>query len=186
MMNKKEITTFAKKIVRAQQGLKNHQLMHPRREWLIGVLVAVSIFSASAVWSSIKYFQYKDIDHQTSVQPEAPVAVYRENLVNEALSAFAEKAQRLADQLGDTEPLPEIEYEPLPEEEEESGETAEDAAVSTEEQTPEETVSSQTDTEPDGEVAEDSEDVQTPEENPEEVPQEEPEEDVSVQPATNI
>lgn len=130
MMNKKEITTFAKKIVRAQQGLKNHQLMHPRREWMIGVFVAVSIFSASAVWSSIKYFQYQNIDHQTSVQPEAPVAVYRETLVNEALTSLGEKAQRLSKLLGDTESVPEVEAEPIVTTEEESdGEEVEAGAV---------------------------------------------------------
>ena len=100
MMNKKEITKFAKQIVRAQQGLKNHQLMHPRREWMVGVLVAVGIFAASAAWSAAKYFEYQNFEQQSVSQPEAPVAVYRETLVIEALTAFEEKAERLNVLLG--------------------------------------------------------------------------------------
>lgn len=95
MINKKQINQFAKRIISTQQGLTNQQLMHPRREWVIGVLVAICIFVASIAWSSFKYFEYQDIDQQLVSQPAAPLVVYRAALVEEALKAFAGKTKRL-------------------------------------------------------------------------------------------
>jgi hypothetical protein len=100
MMNKKEITQFAKKILHSQQGLQNRQLMHPKREWLTGVVVALSIFIASLSWSALEYVKYQNLENQTLSQLEAPAAVYRETLVAEALSVYTEKADRLNTLLG--------------------------------------------------------------------------------------
>jgi hypothetical protein len=100
MMNKKEITKFAREILHSQKGLKNRQLMHPKREWATGIVVALCIFIASITWSSIEYAKYKSIENQIVSQSEAPVAVYREALVTEALSEYAAKAQRLNVLLG--------------------------------------------------------------------------------------
>lgn len=95
MMNKKEITQFAKKIIHSQAGLANQQLMHPKREWLIGVAVALCIFTASIGWSAIKYLTYQNVEDHTVAQSAAPAAVYKETLVAEALAVYAEKAKRL-------------------------------------------------------------------------------------------
>ena len=110
MMNKKELTAFAKNIIRSQKGLQNPQLMHPRREWIIGILVATFIFGASIAWSSVKYFEYKSSDTLTSTEPASPVAVYRQNLVQEALEVLVKKEQQLSVLLG-------VPLESLPEEE---------------------------------------------------------------------
>jgi hypothetical protein len=95
MIHKKEITQFAKRVLRSQKGLRNHQLMHPRREWLTGIVIAVIIFSGSITWSSMKYFEYQNIEEQSDEPLDAPVVVYRETLVAEALAAQEVKAQRL-------------------------------------------------------------------------------------------
>jgi hypothetical protein len=100
MMNKKEIKRFAKNIIRSQKGVQNRQLMHPRREWMIGIFIAVCIFAASITWSSIQYFEYQNSEQQTVVESNAPVAVYRETLVQEALAAFEQKSIRLNILLG--------------------------------------------------------------------------------------
>jgi hypothetical protein len=105
MINKKEITQFAKQIIHSQQGLKNRQLMHPRREWLIGVTGAVGIFIACITWSAIEYFEYETTEGQTSSQAEAIVAVYRETLVSEALAEYSQKAERLNALLGESVPV---------------------------------------------------------------------------------
>jgi|AntRauTorckE5430_2_1112549.scaffolds.fasta_scaffold31996_1 hypothetical protein len=105
MMNKKEITKFAKAIIHSQKGLKNQQLMHPKREWLTGIVVALSIFIASLTWSSIEYFKYQTIEQQTISQTAAAAAVYRESLVTEALSAYAAKAKRLNTLLTENVPV---------------------------------------------------------------------------------
>jgi hypothetical protein len=95
MIHKKEITQFSKRVLRSQKGLRNHQLMHPRREWLTGIVIAVIIFSGSITWSSMKYFEYQNIEEQSDEPLDALVVVYRETLVAEALAAQEVKAQRL-------------------------------------------------------------------------------------------
>ena len=95
MIHKKEITQFAKRVLRSQKGLRNHQLMHPRREWLTGIVIAVIIFSGSITWCSMKYFEYQNIEEQSDEPLDALVVVYRETLVAEALAAQEVKAQRL-------------------------------------------------------------------------------------------
>jgi hypothetical protein len=100
MMNKKEITQFAKAIIHSQKGLQNQQLMHPKREWLVGVVVALGIFSASMVWSAVQYIEYQNIENQTVVQSTASAEVYKAELVAEALSVYTAKANRLNTLLG--------------------------------------------------------------------------------------
>jgi len=104
MMNKKEITKFAKEIIHSQKGLRNQQLMHPKREWLTGIAVAVAIFVASITWSALQYAKYQTVEDGI-VSPSAPVApVYREEIVLDALSAYEAKASRLNRLLAGNEP----------------------------------------------------------------------------------
>jgi len=105
MMNKKEITKFAKAVIHSQKGLKNKQLMHPKREWLIGVGVALCIFIASISWSAVEYFKYETIEQQATSPSAAADAVYRETLVSEALSTYANKAVHLDALLGENVPV---------------------------------------------------------------------------------
>ena len=37
MISKRDITKFAKRIIRNQRGLRDHQMIHPRREWAVGL-----------------------------------------------------------------------------------------------------------------------------------------------------
>jgi len=138
MMNKKEITKFAKAIIHSQKGLKNQQLMHPKREWLTGVVVALSIFIASITWSSLEYYKYQTIEQQTVSQSAAAAAVYRESLVTEALSAYEAKAERLNTLLqGNASVAPDdiIDGEEVSFEEEEGTEPNEDGGTTTTTQT---------------------------------------------------
>lgn len=91
MINKQSFSNISKLMKRAHRGLSDPQLMHPDREWAIGLLIAVVLFTAGVVWSSQIYLQYRD----SSANPVAPVVenvqVYRESLVNTALSDFSNR-----------------------------------------------------------------------------------------------
>ena len=101
MIHKKQITQFAKNLLRSQKGIKNHQLMHPSREWAVGLLVAVGIFTGSGVWSALAYLEYRSDNLLVEdVSSEQPV-VYREALVTEALNTFNQKEETLAALLDD-------------------------------------------------------------------------------------
>lgn len=64
--------------------------MHPEREWIIGLCVAVAIFAVTASGSAYTYWQNK---HLSAVAPETTeeVVVYRESMVKEALKRFSDR-----------------------------------------------------------------------------------------------
>ncbi len=109
MIHKKQFTDIAKKIIRTQRGLQNHQLMHPGREWIIGLCVAAILFTGSAVWSSITYLEHKDGELlRTQITEEQP-AVYREALVAAALELYEAKNTKLNTLLNNSpEIIPEV------------------------------------------------------------------------------
>lgn len=92
MMNKTEFTKIAKNILNSQKQLKNPQIVHPSREWLIGIFVALVIFGASAAWSLQTYKKYQNTSVNINQQNEVDV-VYRESLVNAALEKFVARSQ---------------------------------------------------------------------------------------------
>lgn len=95
MMNKPEFTKIAKNIINSQKQLKNPQIVHPSREWLIGIFVALVIFGASAAWSLQTYKQYQNTSVDENKQSEVDV-VYRESLVEAALEKFLTRSQKHA------------------------------------------------------------------------------------------
>lgn len=92
MIHKKQLTQFAKNILRSQKGLQNHQLMHPGREWAVGLLVAIGFFTGSAIWSALAYVDYSSGNIVIGDDSETQPIVYREALVNSALEIFEKKA----------------------------------------------------------------------------------------------
>ena len=92
-MNKREFTEIAKKVLRSNKGLKSPQIMHPEREWLIGLFVAVVFFGTSAAWSAHMNIKYKNISVTGNNDVESDVVVYRESLVNSALQKFSSRQE---------------------------------------------------------------------------------------------
>lgn len=91
MINKKGFTEAAKNILKHKKGLSNIKIMHPAREWGIGLLVAVFIFTFSILWSTNTYSQYRDISIISSGSDDSRVVVYRETLVKDALAKSEER-----------------------------------------------------------------------------------------------
>ena len=93
MMSRKDITKIAKRIIGANTGLQSPQLMHPRRDWVIGLGVAFAIFAASAVWSTHAYLKHKDPNVGVTESPTDELVVYRASLIQAALAEFAERTE---------------------------------------------------------------------------------------------
>jgi len=114
MMNKKELTAFAKNILHSHKQLRSPQIMHPAREWFIGLLVAAGIFGVCAFVSVQAYLEHRHIDLTVYVDETSTATVYRESLVEAALDLFSSRSQRYDElQLGATplraEEEPEVE-----------------------------------------------------------------------------
>ncbi|MEN9920748.1 MAG: hypothetical protein RL538_641 [Candidatus Parcubacteria bacterium] len=83
---------ITKKLIRHRQGLRDPQIMHPEREWIIALALMVGIFSASAGWSMLVYLKNMNVSPNDVVVEQQQTIVYRENSVDEALALFEKRA----------------------------------------------------------------------------------------------
>jgi len=126
-MNKKEIAKIAKKILRQQQGLSDYQIMHPTREWWLGISIGVVIFIATTVWSASVYIKNRNAPTIESSASEQEVIVYRKSWVDTALQELKNRELALGRLLNSaTQP------EQFPETESAGSEGGEAATSSTE------------------------------------------------------
>ncbi len=92
MIHRNKITEIAFKIIKPKNdGLKSFKIMHPHREWGVGLLVAVLIFAASSFWSAKTYLEYRDVSFAEEEGSVAAAPVYRATLVENAFDIFAGK-----------------------------------------------------------------------------------------------
>lgn len=122
----KNIDNILKSISRHKHGLRDPQIMHPEREWLIGISIAVTIFILSGAWSLTLYLKNRNVSSDIQMGEQSEVVVYRESMVNEALGRLDERKAELDALLG-KEPI----VETPPEELEEIAPPAEDENIAT-------------------------------------------------------
>lgn len=92
MIQNNKLSQLARRITKTDTVLRDPQLFHPAREWRIGLIVAMLIFIASAIWSMQTYIFFRDSSAVQEVSPVEEVTVYRESLVEAALTAYEERA----------------------------------------------------------------------------------------------
>lgn len=87
------IHALAKKLFHHNQGVQRPKLMHPERDWLIGVLVGLMIIVAMISWSAYTYIEKRSaigLD-DTGVEPQVPV--YKSDTVEDALEIFTQRGE---------------------------------------------------------------------------------------------
>ena len=99
MIHKKDILKIAKKVLRKQKGLRDHQLIHPAREWLIGILLGLGCFTVIAWGSVATYITYSNVTVTGTTDVEAEKVVYRAELVDAALKVFGEREKNYTELL---------------------------------------------------------------------------------------
>lgn len=92
MVDRNTFTKMAKKVLRSTNGARNPQVIHPEREWLIGLAIATVGFSVSVAWAVHEYTLYRYITI-TDYAPAEQIVIYRENMVKDALGAFTQRAE---------------------------------------------------------------------------------------------
>lgn len=98
MMSSEDLKKVAKKILRRQQGLHDAQIMHPARDWLVGVLVAIVVVLGTSAVSVTKYLENKDLEIIEVDQSQIKTTNYRDNYIKEALAVFENK-ERVRDEI---------------------------------------------------------------------------------------
>lgn len=92
MLNKDDLKKVAKKIILTHQGRRSLEIMHPKRDWLIGVCACLLLVLATTVWSGVTYIEVRSLTEGEAVVTETEAVVYRESHVQEALRILAERA----------------------------------------------------------------------------------------------
>jgi len=93
MINKQEIKNIAKRILKFRRGVRDHQIIHPSRDWFIGLAISVLLFGTSAAWSAHVYINHKNSSVGEVVGVVEEVVVYREAMVAAALQYFGDKQE---------------------------------------------------------------------------------------------
>lgn len=91
-MNKQYIVQMVKHLKRSGGSVRNSQIMHPMREWVIGLVVAAVLLGATAVWGTALYMSHRDV-LLDEVEVETANTPYRERQVEDALAIFSEREQ---------------------------------------------------------------------------------------------
>ncbi len=129
MKYKEYIALFTKRFFKKQQVVRDPQIMHPDREWAIGLLVAALIFAGSGYWSIQTYLSNRSATALEVVDDKAET-VYRASIVKEALETVRSRErelQNLTQSVVIPEPAPEVASTTL----EEVGDTQESTSAST-------------------------------------------------------
>jgi hypothetical protein len=115
MFSKDDITKIARKILKRQRGLRDHQMIHPVREWTIGLIVAVLFLIIGGGWSFVTYQELSSRDVQNVEAVEIKQSGYRPETINSALQLFRERIEQY--QVLTTSPLsPLTDEQPIVEE----------------------------------------------------------------------
>jgi hypothetical protein len=91
-----EIQAVAKKLFHHNRGIKRTKLMHPNRDWLIGVLVGILIIVVMIGWSAYTYLEKRDAIGLTDTSVEPVVPVYKADTVQDALDLYQNREEVFA------------------------------------------------------------------------------------------
>jgi len=105
MIEKNEMKKMLRKIFHSESGsLVSRQIMHPAREWFVGLFAGLIMLGFGGFWSVNSYLQYNEVSRGSESGP-ADVAVYKSEVIKEAQADFNERAvkyERLKEELLDS------------------------------------------------------------------------------------
>jgi hypothetical protein len=93
MIEKKSLQKLLQSITRRRQGFSDHNLMHPEREWLSGLISGIVILGVGVVWCVNLYINFNDIETINQVSAAPDQTIYRTSDVERALSELNDRNQ---------------------------------------------------------------------------------------------
>lgn len=105
MISKQDILKAAKQIVRQNRGYHSPQLVHPRRDWWIGLSIFATIVIVGSFYLAHLFVQYQAVE---DVEGEVVHGVpkYKETVVQDVLTVFGIRSVDYADALSKPAPQP--------------------------------------------------------------------------------
>ncbi len=87
MKHKSTFSDLKEKLLHSRNSLRSPQIMHPKREWEIGLLFGFLLLGGIAVWSSYMYLTYRSAE-STDTTVAATEITFNRSLIQEALDGF--------------------------------------------------------------------------------------------------
>ncbi len=94
MIERSDITRYARIIFSHKTGTRQPRLMHPEREWFIIILVFLIIFLTGAVVSVWSYQYYQALPASVSVPSDTIRPTYQRSQVLDIHQRYAERLER--------------------------------------------------------------------------------------------
>lgn len=92
MISKVDILKFVHHVVHRNAGRTDKRLVHPEREWIIGMLIAFCVGAAGAVYGSFFFVQQEEVVER-NVSGDITAVRYRAGTVEEALGLYAARKE---------------------------------------------------------------------------------------------
>ena len=87
MIDKKNLIKMAKAIVRHDNGYPDKRLMHPQREWFIGLVLFVVVVLIGSFFAGNIFITYQNIDTSKGDSGKS-IPVYRQTIITDALDRY--------------------------------------------------------------------------------------------------
>jgi len=92
MANKNDILKMARHVFRRGQSIPDRRLMHPKREWAIGLIVALAVMVVGFWYNLDRFSYYRDLE--SAVPPNSIRIVPLNNLLmKEVLTDFSKRRE---------------------------------------------------------------------------------------------
>lgn len=95
MISKNDILSMARHVVRRGNDIPDRRLLHPRREWHIGLALAFLIISAGAVWNAQQFRYFGSLESRITGEDSMTVR-FNEERATDILEKYKARAEALA------------------------------------------------------------------------------------------
>lgn len=93
MINSKHILKMAKAAFRHDQGYPERKLIHPQREWFIGLAIFAVLLIGGSIAAGLLFLHYQNIDATVTVSEER-VPTYQAGTVADVLALYSAREVR--------------------------------------------------------------------------------------------
>ena len=90
MISKSDIVKIVKKVQKRGKGVPERRLMHPARDWSIGLLLSSTIFLILSAYMGYSFMERtKNVDEATVI--DSSVIIYKSDLAQDVLEKYRDK-----------------------------------------------------------------------------------------------
>lgn len=105
MISKTEIIKMTRAVFKRSQGYRKHEIMHPSREWFIGIGLLAAVVIVGGIVNALEYRSYNSLEQATKGAPLS-INKYSHVLAQKARDSYEGKVQKFDALAGDVPAAP--------------------------------------------------------------------------------